>query len=81
MPYLIPVPILAPAVAAALTLVLARFMQMQRLVAFFSLLGTITVSALMLVVIDQEGSQTLQIGGWDSPWGSRWWPIAYPPSC
>ncbi|WPF65883.1 MULTISPECIES: Na+/H+ antiporter subunit D [unclassified Corynebacterium] len=69
MPYLIPVPILAPAVAAALTLVLARFMQMQRLVAFFSLLGTITVSALMLVVIDQEGSQTLQIGGWDSPVG------------
>lgn len=69
MPYLIPVPILAPAVAAALTLVLARFMNMQRLVAFFSLLGTITVSALMLLVIDQEGTQTLQIGGWDSPVG------------
>lgn len=69
MPYLIPVPILTPAVAAALTLVLARFMGMQRLVAFFSLLGTITVSALMLIVVDQEGSQTLQIGGWDSPVG------------
>ncbi|KQB86167.1 Na+/H+ antiporter subunit D [Corynebacterium lowii] len=69
MPYLIAVPILAPAVAAALTLVLVRFAPIQRLVAFFSLLGTITVSALMVLVVDQEGTHTLQIGGWDSPVG------------
>ncbi|KQB83205.1 Na+/H+ antiporter subunit D [Corynebacterium oculi] len=70
MPYLIPVPILAPAVAAAFALVLARFMNIQqRFVASFALLSTIIVSALMLVVIDQEGTQTLQIGGWDSPVG------------
>ncbi|UDL80086.1 Na+/H+ antiporter subunit D [Corynebacterium uberis] len=69
LPYLIPVPILAPAVAAAASRISARSVNLQRLIAFFTLLGTICTSALMVVIVDTHGAQTLQIGGWDAPIG------------
>lgn len=69
MPYLIPLPILLPAIAAALSLMLARKTWAQHLIAFIALLAVITISGMMLLVIDSEGIQTLQLGGWDAPIG------------
>lgn len=67
--YLIPLPILIPAITAALTLSLSKFVGLQRFVAFFSLLATIGISVSMLLIVDQKGAQSLQVGGWDSPIG------------
>lgn len=67
--YLIPLPILIPAITAALTLILSKFVGLQRFVAFFSLLATIGISVSMLLIVDQKGAQSLQVGGWDSPIG------------
>ncbi|PFG27975.1 monovalent cation/H+ antiporter subunit D [Corynebacterium renale] len=69
MPYLIPLPILLPAIAAALSLMFARKTWAQHLIAFLALLAVIIVSGVMLYVIDSEGIQTVQLGGWDAPIG------------
>lgn len=67
--YLIPLPILIPALAAALALVFSRHPMIQRTIAFIALLATITLSAVMVIVVDSLGVQTLQIGGWQAPVG------------
>ncbi|APT93301.1 monovalent cation/H+ antiporter subunit D [Corynebacterium phocae] len=67
--YLIPMPVVIPAVAAALTLLLTKHRWWQRAVAFFSLLAVALVGASLIIVADYEGIQTLQVGGWDAPVG------------
>ena len=67
--YLIPLPIIIPAVAAALALIFCRTPNAQRQIVFFSLLITAVVNALLILIADFEGIQTLQIGGWDAPVG------------
>lgn len=67
--YLIPLPIIIPAVAAALALIFGRIPNAQRQIVFFSLLLTAVVNALLILIADFEGIQTLQIGGWDAPVG------------
>ncbi|MGD7001502.1 Na+/H+ antiporter subunit D [Corynebacterium halotolerans] len=69
MPYLIPLPIVLPAVAAGLALLLSRFPHAQRAVALFTLLFIIVLAGAMLWVVDANGIQTVQIGGWDAPVG------------
>ena len=67
--YLIPLPIIIPAMAAALALIFGRIPNAQRQIVFFSLLITAVVNALLILIADFEGIQTLQIGGWDAPVG------------
>ena len=67
--YLIPLPIIIPAVAAALALIFGRIPNAQRQIVFFSLLITAVVNAVLILIADFEGIQTLQIGGWDAPVG------------
>ncbi|WP_235923161.1 Na+/H+ antiporter subunit D [Corynebacterium lizhenjunii] len=67
--YLIPLPILIPAVAAALALLLGRTPRLQRVLAFFSLLANAVVAAALIVIADVAGIQTLQLGAWDAPIG------------
>ena len=69
MPYLIPLPILLPAVAAAVSLLLSRSPHAQRAVALTTLAALSVLGFLMIVVTDLEGIQTVQIGGWDAPIG------------
>ncbi|MBZ8176514.1 Na+/H+ antiporter subunit D [Corynebacterium poyangense] len=69
MPYLIPMPIILPAVAAAIALLLSRHPFGQRAVAFLTLLALIALNGAMIWWVDIEGAQTLQIGGWDAPIG------------
>lgn len=69
MGYLIPLPVLIPALAAALAMLFARVPGIQRQIAFFSLLLTAVVNAIMILVTDFEGIHTIQVGGWDAPVG------------
>ena len=67
--YLIPLPIIIPAVAAALAMLFARVPWVQRTLAFFALLASAGVAALLIVIADFYGIQALQVGGWDAPVG------------
>ncbi|MCP6105418.1 hypothetical protein NL392_33270, partial [Klebsiella pneumoniae] len=66
---LIPLPVIIPAIAAALSLLCARMPNVQRQITFFSLLITAAVNASLIIIVDFYGIQTLQIGGWDAPVG------------
>lgn len=67
--YLIPLPIIIPALAAALAMIFGRHVNAQRQIAFFSLLTLATVNAALIFIADTAGIQTLQVGGWDAPVG------------
>lgn len=67
--YLIPLPIIIPALAAALAMIFGRHVNAQRRIAFFSLLTLATVNAALIFIADTTGIQTLQVGGWDAPVG------------
>ncbi len=69
LPYMVPMPVILPAVAAALTLILSKYVQAQRAVTLTVLTFLIALNATMLYLVDSEGIQTLQIGGWDAPVG------------
>lgn len=67
--FLIPLPVLLPALAAAVSMMFSRHPVVQRVIAFSSLLALAAVNACLIVVADIEGIQTLQVGGWDAPVG------------
>ncbi len=69
MPYLIPLPVLLPALAAALILLAGKSRTLQRNIAFFTFLVLAVIAASMILVADIAGIQTLQMGGWDAPIG------------
>ena len=69
MPFLIPLPVILPAVAAALALLAARRPRTQRIIALTTLLVLGVLAASMIIVVDMEGIQTVQLGGWDAPVG------------
>ena len=69
MPYLIPLPVLIPALAAGLILLAGGHRGLQRNIAFITFLVLAGVAASMILVADISGIQTLQMGGWDAPIG------------
>ncbi|MCK2199986.1 Na+/H+ antiporter subunit D [Corynebacterium callunae] len=69
LPYMVSMPVILPAVAAALTLILSKYLTAQRVVTMTVLLFLIGLNATMLYLVDREGIQTLQMGGWDAPVG------------
>ncbi|MFC3795908.1 Na+/H+ antiporter subunit D [Corynebacterium tuscaniense] len=69
MPYLIPLPVLIPALAAGLILLAGGRRGLQRNIAFVTFLVLAGVAASMILVADMSGIQTLQMGGWDAPIG------------
>ncbi|WP_018297284.1 Na+/H+ antiporter subunit D [Corynebacterium lubricantis] len=69
MPYMIPLPILLPAAAAAVILLFSRHPNLQRLIAISTLIVLMVLSGAMILVADLEGIQTVQLGGWDAPIG------------
>lgn len=68
-PFLIPLPILLPALGAAIALLLGRLPNAQRAVSLFLLLLLMVINFSLVLVSDVEGIQTVQIGGWDAPLG------------
>ncbi|MBP3088456.1 Na+/H+ antiporter subunit D [Corynebacterium sp. sy017] len=69
LPLMIPLPVLLPAIGAALVLLLSPFPRTQRTVTIVLLFLLIALNVSMLFVVDQEGIQTVQIGGWNAPIG------------
>ena len=68
MPYLTVMPILLPAVAAGLILILKRT-GTQRAVALITLTALAVIAAVMIITVDIHGIQTVQMGGWEAPVG------------
>lgn len=69
MRYLVPLPVVIPLLAAALTLVLARYPVVQRLVSVGALTGTLGVAVALLVQASREGPLVVYVGGWPAPVG------------
>ncbi|WP_394280695.1 Na+/H+ antiporter subunit D [Corynebacterium sp.] len=69
MPYLIPLPVLLPAIAAALALLSGKYVNLQRTIAIITLIALMVLNGSMILVTDLEGIQTVQLGGWDAPIG------------
>ena len=68
MPYLIVMPIILPAFAAGL-IVLFRGVNLQRFIALGTLAALTVIAAVLIIVADTHGIQTVQMGGWDAPVG------------
>lgn len=67
-PAVIALPVIIPALAAALVLV-TKSHNAQRIVALGALFALIVLNTSLVVLVDSSGIHTLQIGGWDAPIG------------
>lgn len=69
LPAMIPMPVLLPALGAALTLAMGRLPRLQLWITMILLGAMIVLSVALVLLVDKEGIQTLQVGGWDAPVG------------
>ncbi|MEJ6013115.1 Na+/H+ antiporter subunit D [Corynebacterium sp. H127] len=69
LPYLIALPVIVPAFAAALVLVISKYQDLQRFVAMTALFTLIVLCVVLVVLVDYSGVHVLQLGGWDAPVG------------
>lgn len=61
---LMPLPVLIPLLAAALTLVAGRRPRLQRLITVVALSAVVAVCAVLVYLTDRDGTQALHVGGW-----------------
>ncbi|OBG85672.1 Na+/H+ antiporter subunit D [Mycobacterium sp. NS-7484] len=61
---LMPLPVLIPALAAAITLVAGRRPQLQRLITQVALVAVVAVCAALVYLADRDGTLVLHVGGW-----------------
>ncbi|WP_422742456.1 Na+/H+ antiporter subunit D [Mycobacterium sp. WMMD1722] len=61
---LIPLPVLIPTLAAALTLIAGRSAAIQRAIAIIALSAVVLVCAALVYLSDHEGTMVLNVGGW-----------------
>ncbi|WP_059015609.1 Na+/H+ antiporter subunit D [Mycobacterium sp. M26] len=61
---LMPLPVLIPLMAAALTLVAGRRPRLQRLITVVALSAVLAVCAVLVYLTDRDGTQALHVGGW-----------------
>ncbi|MFV2111401.1 Na+/H+ antiporter subunit D [Micromonospora sp. LOL_025] len=66
---LVPLPVVVPLLGAALTLLLARWPGLQRIVSVSCLTATLAVAAVLLVQAYRHGPVVAQVGGWPAPVG------------
>lgn len=66
---LVPLPIVIPLFAAALTVMFARFRIIQRAIALVSLGSVVAVAVALLIQADDEAVVTMDAGGWPAPLG------------
>ncbi|BBY98824.1 Na+/H+ antiporter subunit D [Mycolicibacterium fallax] len=72
---LIPLPVLIPMVAAALTLFGSRRPRGQRLITLAALALVTAVCGVLLYLTDRHGTLVLQVGGWGSPAEAGYGPL------
>ncbi|CCE75010.1 Na+/H+ antiporter subunit D [Clavibacter nebraskensis] len=68
-PTLIPLVVLVPLLGAAAALVAARQRRLQVAVSVLALLAVVVISGVLLVLVDQQGGQSVEVGGWAAPFG------------
>ncbi|MEH0974126.1 Na+/H+ antiporter subunit D [Micromonospora sp. CPCC 205546] len=66
---IVPLPVVVPLLGAALTLLLARWPGLQRVVSVTCLSTTLAVAAVLLVQAHRHGPVVAQVGGWPAPVG------------
>ncbi|NLD78580.1 MAG: Na+/H+ antiporter subunit D [Acidimicrobiales bacterium] len=66
---LLPLPILLPLIAAALSILTGRSRRVQRIIALTTLTANVAASVAILVAVDTEGTKAIQAGGWPAPIG------------
>ncbi|CAM4381690.1 MULTISPECIES: Na+/H+ antiporter subunit D [Corynebacterium] len=66
MPYLTVMPLILPAIAAALILVSGKHVQLQRAIALTTLFALALIAGAMIIIADVHGIQTVHMGGWDA---------------
>jgi multicomponent Na+:H+ antiporter subunit D len=69
MPQLIPLMVLIPLIAAALTVIFGRQPRLQVAISSTALTATVVISAVQLWLIDLNGPAVVAVGGWAAPWG------------
>ncbi|AMB59455.1 Na+/H+ antiporter subunit D [Microterricola viridarii] len=69
MPQLIPLMVLIPLIAAALTVIFGRQPRLQVAISSAALTATVAISAVQLWLIDLNGPAVVAVGGWAAPWG------------
>jgi multicomponent Na+:H+ antiporter subunit D len=66
---LVPLPIVLPLLAAALSVLAGRWRQAQRIIGVATLTAVTVVSAVLVVRVDADGIVAVQAGGWPAPMG------------
>ncbi len=66
---LLALPIALPLGAAAVSIVVGRWRQAQRVIGVTTLTALVAVAVVLLVHVDREGPVTAQAGGWEAPLG------------
>jgi multicomponent Na+:H+ antiporter subunit D len=69
MEVLLPLPVALPLAAAGVSMLFAKHAALQRVLSLLALLGVLVCSIALLVVVDRDGTQVVQAGGWAAPAG------------
>ena len=67
--FLIPMPVLIPAVTAGLALLFSRRPRLQQLLSMAALFVLLILSVWLVYLVQDNGIHTVQVGGWNSPIG------------
>ena len=62
-------PIVIPLLAGALTLLVRRHIVVQRSISILASAASAVVAAVLMVIVDGEGTVTVEVGGWPPPIG------------
>ena len=69
MEVLLPLPVALPLAGAGVSILFGRQPAVQRLLSLLVLIGLLAAAVSLLVVVDGEGTQVVQAGGWAAPAG------------
>ncbi|MBP2331585.1 Na+/H+ antiporter subunit D [Corynebacterium freneyi] len=67
--FLIPMPVLIPAVTAGVALLFSRRPRLQQLLSIAALVLLLVLSVWLVYLVQVHGIRTVQVGGWNSPIG------------
>lgn len=67
--FLIPMPVLIPAVTAGLALLFSRRPRVQQVLSMAALILLLILSVWLVYLVQDNGIHTVQVGGWNSPIG------------
>jgi multicomponent Na+:H+ antiporter subunit D len=66
---LVPLPVLLPLLAAAVSLLFYRRPRLQRLVTVTVLAAVLVIGVALLIAVDEGGTLVMNVGGWPAPFG------------